>query len=725
VSFPARLSTLLARMERRHWVGLGASLVLHLAVLFGLRQAPPPEPEPVSFEIALEAPKPEPQVRAKTKTPSRLTDAKAKLKKTLAKRKPAKVKQAKREPHTLEAQWRGETRPPKDAPKLDLPDAREMGIEAPEEVAAKPTTVASRQQPAAATPARAKSTETSTEPPRAQAQGSKAAAAQAEPGLSEPGHTGAAISSQSGAGGGPGIALAASPGLSRSASANLGNTPGAQGMETTAGLSASGKAASAGQGPGSLASSQGSGTGLNVAAGNGAQSRSSLEAPALAGGEPQGIRLTAAGVLAARSDLPTGGGGLTAGPASVESGRATPSHAQGSGASLTSARAGSASANPLSIPGKRAGGGAGGALAERSASQAGASKQGPARLAGSGGQGKTSASADKPITRNTKAGGAMSDRPSSRGDASGAGMTLVAGDGRLGVATASVDHIRIKSPGSGAGTSQSGASLALAPGEPGSSPRLAVAMRPLVAKPGVGRGGDREGIDGGKGLAGVSTGTGGAYAGVALARSGGGEAMIGAPSGLGLTSGQGGASVAPASTRGVPGGHGTLSGGASALIGAGAATGQAKDPARLQTVKVAENQVIRPDTQAKPLDVLAPSTYCPLPLPGHSFPNNRPPKSDPKATTQPSYAQDNPSFMFPIQAWASNIQGNAVVRVEVLPDGKPGRMWLKQSSGSGILDRDAQSQLTFWRFNPAMKNGQPVTAWIDVPVVYRLQDANK
>ncbi len=707
-------------MERRHWVGLGASVALHLGVLFGLRQAPPPEPEPVSFEIALEAPKP--QARAKTKTKTRLTDAKAKLKKTQAKRKPAK-----REPHTLEAQWRGETKPPKDAPKLDLPNVRELGIEAPVEVAAKSKTAASTRGAATDTPPQMETRQAAAE----QTQAGKTAAAQAEPGLSEPGQTGVASASanQSGPGGEPGIALAASPTLSRGASASIGKTPGAQGAEATAGLSASGQAASAGQGPGSLASSQGSGAGVNVAAGNGAQSRSSLEAPALAGGEPQGIRLTAAGILAARADLPAGSGGLAAGPESVESGRAAPSHAQGTGASLASARAGGASANPVAIPGKRAGGGAGGTASERSTSQAGASKEGPAKLAGSGGQGKTSANPDKPIAKNTakKAGGALSDRPGSRGDASGEGMTLVAGNGRLGTATTSVDHIRIKSPGSGAGTSQSGASLALAPGEPGSSPKLAVAMQPLVAKPGSRYGGGRGGA--GARLAGDSTGVGGAYPGASLARSGIGEAMSGAPSGLALANGQGGASVAPTGMRAVQGGHGTLSGTAPAQAGGGAATGSAGEPGRLQTVKLAETQVMRPDSQAKPLDVLAPSTYCPLPLPGHSFPNNRPPKPDGEGATpgitQPSYAQDNPSFMFPIQAWASNIQGNAIIRVEVQPDGKPGRMWLKQSSGSGILDRDAQSQLTFWRFNPARKNGQAVSAWIDVPVVYRLQESKK
>jgi TonB family protein len=719
VSLPARLSALLAHVERRHWVGLGASLALHLAVLLGLRQAPPPIPEPVSFEIALEAPKPEPQARARTKT--RLTDAKAKAQKKLAK-KPARVKQAKRKPYTLEARWRGETKPPKDAPKLDLPDARDLGIEAPVEVATRPG------KPAATRTAKAPSQpeiQPTAEPAQTgKAESAPSESAPSEPGLSEPGRSAAGMAGPSGPGGEAGIALAASPSLSHGTSAAIGNAPGAQGAEAMAGLSAHGQAASAGQGPGSLASSQGSGAGLNVAAGDGAQSRSSLEAAALAGGEARGIRLSAAGVLSARADLPAGGGGLAAGPESVESGRAAPSQAQGSGASLASARAGGASANPLSIPGKRAGGGGGGNLAERSASKAGTSREAPARLAG-GGRGHQSVSPDKAPARNTKTGGNLSERPSSRGDTAGGGATLASGDGRLGVATAGAGQTRIKSPGTGPGTSQSGVSLALAPGEPGSSPRLAVAMRPLVAKPGVGRGGDKGGSGGGKGLASVSTGTGGAYPGVALARSGTGEARSGAPSGLALASGQQGAPVAPTGMRALQGGHGTLAGGAPAQAGAGAGDDPAGQPGRLQAVKVAETRVIRQDTQAKPLDVLAPSTFCPLPLPGHSFPVNRPPKPDGTDNSVPTYAQDNPSFIFPLQALLANVQGNAIVRVEVLADGRPGRMWLKQSSGNGMLDRDAQSQLTFWRFNPARKNGQPVAAWIDVPVVYRLQDAKK
>ena len=119
-----KLSLLLAQVERRHWAGLGASLALHVAVFLGLRQETPPEPQPVSFEIALEAPKPEHVAKPKVK--SKPTASKAKAKKLAAKRKPVK-----REPHTLEADWRRETRPAKDAPSVTLPEATAFGPELP------------------------------------------------------------------------------------------------------------------------------------------------------------------------------------------------------------------------------------------------------------------------------------------------------------------------------------------------------------------------------------------------------------------------------------------------------------------------------------------------------------------------------------------------------------------------------------------------------------------
>jgi len=133
--------------------------------------------------------------------------------------------------------------------------------------------------------------------------------------------------------------------------------------------------------------------------------------------------------------------------------------------------------------------------------------------------------------------------------------------------------------------------------------------------------------------------------------------------------------------------------------------------------------VVRPDSEIQRLDVLAPSNYCPLPLPGHTQPDNRAPKADRIIAEQPAYAPDNPGINYPVLANIRGVEGRVTVRVEVLSNGRPGKMWLKQSSGSGILDQDAQAQLKQWRFTPARRNGQPVTAWIDVPVHFRLSQA--
>jgi protein TonB len=143
----------------------------------------------------------------------------------------------------------------------------------------------------------------------------------------------------------------------------------------------------------------------------------------------------------------------------------------------------------------------------------------------------------------------------------------------------------------------------------------------------------------------------------------------------------------------------------------------------LQAIQPVAVQVVRPDSEIQRLDVLAPSNYCPLPLPGHEQPDNRAPLPERRIAEQPAYAADNPSIHYPVLANIRGVEGRVTVRVEVLSNGRPGKMWLKQSSGSGILDQDALAQLKTWRYQPARRNGQPVSAWIDVPVLYRLSQA--
>ena len=137
----------------------------------------------------------------------------------------------------------------------------------------------------------------------------------------------------------------------------------------------------------------------------------------------------------------------------------------------------------------------------------------------------------------------------------------------------------------------------------------------------------------------------------------------------------------------------------------------------LQRAKVTAVRRIPTDTEAQPLDVLAPSTFCPLP--GHQ-PDNRAPKPDTNDAFKPAYAADNPSLYFPTLGMLYRTEGRVTARVEVLADGKPGQILLKQSSGYAILDKDALDQLTRWHFVPAQRNGQAVSMWIDVPVIYRL-----
>jgi len=139
--------------------------------------------------------------------------------------------------------------------------------------------------------------------------------------------------------------------------------------------------------------------------------------------------------------------------------------------------------------------------------------------------------------------------------------------------------------------------------------------------------------------------------------------------------------------------------------------------------RLAEQKIVRPDSRVETLDVLAPSNYCPLPF--HPQPDNRPPQAASDQVELPSYAVTNPSFVYPVMANVQGVEGKLVMRVQVLADGRPGEMLLKQSSGNGILDQDAREQLARWRFNPARKNGQAVTAWVDVPVTYRLPEGRK
>lgn len=78
-----------------------------------------------------------------------------------------------------------------------------------------------------------------------------------------------------------------------------------------------------------------------------------------------------------------------------------------------------------------------------------------------------------------------------------------------------------------------------------------------------------------------------------------------------------------------------------------------------------------------------------------------------------------PAPIYPPAALRRGDGGTVVVRVEVTADGSPDGVALIQRSGSRALDRAAMQAVRRWRFQPALRNGQPVAASLDVPFDFK------
>jgi len=66
-------------------------------------------------------------------------------------------------------------------------------------------------------------------------------------------------------------------------------------------------------------------------------------------------------------------------------------------------------------------------------------------------------------------------------------------------------------------------------------------------------------------------------------------------------------------------------------------------------------------------------------------------------------------------------EGQVLLRVLVTTDGRPGRIELNQSSGSGRLDKAAEAAVARWRFVAAKQGERAVEAWVIVPIVFKFE----
>jgi len=87
---------------------------------------------------------------------------------------------------------------------------------------------------------------------------------------------------------------------------------------------------------------------------------------------------------------------------------------------------------------------------------------------------------------------------------------------------------------------------------------------------------------------------------------------------------------------------------------------------------------------------------------------------------QPRYAE-NPKPLYPQEARKKGYEGEVLLRVEVLSNGRVREIEVRRSSGHEVLDRSAIAAVKQWRFVPAKKGETPIPVWVNIPVTFQLR----
>jgi len=88
---------------------------------------------------------------------------------------------------------------------------------------------------------------------------------------------------------------------------------------------------------------------------------------------------------------------------------------------------------------------------------------------------------------------------------------------------------------------------------------------------------------------------------------------------------------------------------------------------------------------------------------------------------KPRYRENVPP-PYPVSARLRGYEGVVLISAEILAEGRVGSLKIKSSSGYGILDQSALEAVKVWKFDPAKKMGKPVSAWVNIPVRFALNN---
>lgn len=113
--------------------------------------------------------------------------------------------------------------------------------------------------------------------------------------------------------------------------------------------------------------------------------------------------------------------------------------------------------------------------------------------------------------------------------------------------------------------------------------------------------------------------------------------------------------------------------------------------------------------------VQAPPAPEPVPL----APPPEPAEPITQASAKAGYLH-NPPPVYPDFAQEQGWEGQVVLKVHVLPSGKPGIVQIKRSSGRKMLDQSALEAVQRWSFAPAKRGQTPIDGWVDVPIDFKI-----
>jgi protein TonB len=133
---------------------------------------------------------------------------------------------------------------------------------------------------------------------------------------------------------------------------------------------------------------------------------------------------------------------------------------------------------------------------------------------------------------------------------------------------------------------------------------------------------------------------------------------------------------------------------------------------------------IEPPRASEPADApqaeLVESTAPPPPSmpPSEPLPQQTAPVAEGAYVSPQPIPGQTPSPRYPPRALRRGESGTVTIRAEIGADGVPISTSVEQSSGSRVLDRAAEEAVRRWRFQPALRDGQPTTGSVVVPISF-------